>query len=721
MAHVGSEKKAAGDGGGGGEMMDDLDALKAALQATPAPNADAKAAAMRLAMENFDRLQGSTDASRLTEDRPVKAGFFSGVFQMFSRLSSRQMLAGTASAVAIGLGVVVVLPQMRDVPTVAPTMPEVTAPVQPVTTRTDSAALADTSGDAPVNPPATTTLAKPAAEVAPVVVATDPPEEQPRQEAAPALTAEPSPSDPDADVRGRVDAEASDALAEAPMAPPAAAPQDKAVGGMLARRSSVVADGVVLDQDLASMAPPEPDTEAFANADANPVITTQETPVSTFSIDVDTASYAVIRQSLNAGQLPPPDAVRIEEMVNYFPYAYPAPEAGSPFRPTVTVMQTPWNPGTKLVHIALQGELPAIADRPPLNLVFLVDTSGSMDEPTKLPLLKQSLMLMLGQLRPQDQIAIVAYAGSAGTVLEPVAGTDTAAVMGALDRLAAGGSTAGAEGLALAYQVAAKMAGDGEVSRVLIATDGDFNVGIGDPDALKDYIAKQRDTGIYLSVLGFGRGNLDDATMQALAQNGNGQAAYIDTLNEARKVLVDQLTGELFPIANDVKIQVEWNPATVAEYRLIGYETRALRREDFNNDRVDAGEIGAGHTVTAIYEVTAPGSGALLNDPLRYGAAVAEPGAGELGFLRLRYKDPGSATSQLLETPIQPETVIASDDVRFGVAIGGFGQLLTGATYLGDWGWDDAIAMAGAARGDDPFGYRIEAVNLMRLAQTLKR
>jgi Ca-activated chloride channel homolog len=717
-------------------MMDELSALKAALKATPEPNADAKAAAMRLAMENFDRLQGSMDASRLTEDRPLKAGFFSGVFQMFTRLSSRQMLAGTASVAAICLGVVVVLPQMREVPTVAPEMPEVTAPVQPVTTGTDSVAVADTAGDAPVDLPATTTLAQPEAEAAPVVVAEEAPEqpslpmEQPGAESTTVMEGVASAvSDaemqreaaPEADVRTQTSGALADSMAEAPMAAAPVAPD-----ATLTRRGRLGIAGdpsrkVVLDQDLAYIPAPIDDTEAFANANANPVITTTEAPVSTFSIDVDTAAYSVIRQSLNAGQLPPADAVRIEEMVNYFPYAYPAPEAGTPFRPTVTVLQTPWNPGTKLVHIALQGELPAIADRPPLNLVFLVDTSGSMDEPTKLPLLKQSLMLMLGELRPQDQIAIVAYAGSAGTVLEPVAGTDTAAVMGALDRLAAGGSTAGAEGLALAYQVAAKMAGDGEVSRVLIATDGDFNVGIDDPDALKDYIAKQRDTGIYLSVLGFGRGNLDDATMQALAQNGNGQAAYIDTLNEARKVLVDQLTGELFPIANDVKIQVEWNPATVAEYRLIGYETRALRREDFNNDRVDAGEIGAGHTVTAIYEVTAPGSDALLNDPLRYGAAVAEPGEGELGFLRLRYKTPGATESQLLETPIQPETAIASDDVRFGVAMAGFGQLLTGATYLGDWGWDDAIAMAGAARGDDPFGYRIEAVNLMRLAQTLAR
>jgi Ca-activated chloride channel homolog len=714
-------------------MMDELSALKAALKATPEPRADAKAAAMRLAMENYDRLQGSMDASRLTEDRPVKAGHFSGVFQMFARLSSRQMLAGTASVVAIGLGVVVVLPQMREVPTVAPTMPEVTAPVQVSPTRTDSAAMADTTDDAPVDLPATTTLAQPGVDAAPVVAENvapaEPslPEEAPRQENADAsggLAAAAPDAEmafgaaPKADVRSQTTVVPEGMFAETPMAPAAPAPEAK-----LSRRAIVSNDvpetPMVLDQDLAFI--PEPNTEAFANAEANPVKTTQEIPVSTFSIDVDTAAYSVIRQSLNAGQLPPVDAVRIEEMVNYFPYAYPAPEAGTPFRPTVTVMQTPWNPGTKLVHIALQGQMPAIADRPPLNLVFLVDTSGSMDEPTKLPLLKQSLMLMLGQLRPQDQIAIVAYAGSAGTVLQPVSGTDTAAVMGALDRLAAGGSTAGAEGLALAYQVAAKMAGDGVVSRVLIATDGDFNVGIDDPEALKTYIAKQRDTGVYLSVLGFGRGNLDDATMQALAQNGNGTAAYIDTLNEARKVLVDQLTGALFPIANDVKIQVEWNPATVAEYRLIGYETRALRREDFNNDRIDAGEIGAGHTVTAIYEVTAPGSDALLNDPLRYGAAVAEPGAGELGFLRLRYKDPGAATSHLLETPILLETAIASDDVRFGVAVAGFGQLLTGATYLGDWGWDDAIAMAVTARGDDPFGYRIEAVNLMRLAQSLAR
>ncbi|MGL5012624.1 MAG: YfbK domain-containing protein, partial [Paracoccaceae bacterium] len=279
-----------------------------------------------------------------------------------------------------------------------------------------------------------------------------------------------------------------------------------------------------------------------------------------------------------------------------------------------------------------------------------------------------------------------------------------------------------AEGLELAYQTAASMAGDGEVSRVLLATDGDFNVGLSDPMGLTRYVAEKRETGIYLSVLGFGRGNLDDSIMQALAQNGNGQAAYIDTLSEARKVLVDQAVGALFPIANDVKIQIEWNPAQVAEYRLIGYETRALAREDFNNDSVDAGEIGAGLQVTAIYEVTAPGSAALLNDPLRYGAATAaDTDSPEMGFLRLRYKEPGAETSQLIEVPILPGDTQPSDDVRFAAAIAGFGQLLTGASYLGDWGWDDAVALANGARGDDPFGYRIEAVNLMRLAKELDR
>ena len=468
---------------------------------------------------------------------------------------------------------------------------------------------------------------------------------------------------------------------------------------------------------------PGPDTEAFANADPNPVKTVRDEPVSTFSIDVDTASWGIVRSSLMAGALPPPDAVRVEEMINYFPYRYAAPADGLPFRPTLTVIDTPWNAGTKLVHVALQGRLPAIEDRPPLNLVFLIDTSGSMQDADKLPLLVQSFRLMLDELRPGDEVAIVTYAGAAGEVLPPTPASERAKILAALDGLSAGGATAGAAGLEQAYGLAATMAREGEVSRILLATDGDFNVGISDPEGLEAYVARQRDSGIYLSVLGFGRGNLDDATMQALAQNGNGTAAYIDTLNEARKVLVDELTGALFPIADDVKIQVEFNPATVAEYRLIGYETRALRREDFNNDRVDAGEIGAGAQVTAIYEVTPVGSPAILNDELRYGAAPPAPDGtqDELGFLRLRYKEPGQSASALIEMPIPVEPTGAGEDQRFAVAIAGFGQLLRGSVYLGTWSWDDAIALAQGARGEDAFGYRAEAVSLMRLAESLAR
>ena len=475
---------------------------------------------------------------------------------------------------------------------------------------------------------------------------------------------------------------------------------------------------IVVEEDTLIVV--EEDTESFANAQENGLNVTTESPVSTFSIDVDTASYAVVRSSLNAGQLPPRDAIRIEEMVNYFPYDYAAPENGDAFSQTVTVVPTPWNTGTNLVHIGIQGQMPATEDRPPLNLVFLIDTSGSMQSANKLPLLKQSFRLMLGQLRSEDQISIVTYAGSAGQVLAPTPAGERATILAALDRLEAGGSTAGAAGIELAYQVAEGMTDEGELTRVVLATDGDFNVGISDPDALVDMIAEKRDSGTYLSVLGFGRGNLDDAVMQALAQNGNGTASYIDTLVEARKVLVDQLSGALFPIANDVKIQVEFNPAQVAEWRLIGYETRALEREDFNNDRVDAGEIGAGHSVTAIYEVTPVGSAAIRNTPLRYGEDSPETSTSdELGFLKLRYKQPGSDTSTLIETPILPETKAGTDDIRFSVAMAGFGQLLRDGDFLGSWGWAEAIQLANGARGDDPFGYRSEAVSLMRLAEAL--
>ena len=480
------------------------------------------------------------------------------------------------------------------------------------------------------------------------------------------------------------------------------------------RQRSAPVMGLIADAPMIAV---ESNAEDFASASENGVKVSAETPVSTFSVDVDTASYSIVRSSLMNGILPPKEAVRVEEMVNYFPYDYAAPE-GTPFATSLAMMQTPWNENTQLLRIALQGEMPAVEDRPPLNLVFLIDTSGSMNQPNKLPLLKQSLRLMLGQLRREDQVAIVAYAGSAGQILEPTAASERDTVLGALDRLAAGGGTNGQAGLQQAYALADQMTADGDVSRVLLATDGDFNVGLSNPEALKDYIAEKRESGTYLSVLGFGRGNLDDATMQALAQNGNGQASYIDSLPEAQKVLVDQLTGALFPIASDVKVQVEFNPATVSEYRLIGYETRALAREDFNNDKVDAGDIGAGHQVTALYEITPAGNEGRV-DALRYGAASEGGSKRELGFLKLRYKAPGAGESQLIERAI-PTELAPDRELAFAASIAGFAELLRESEQLGDWSYGDAIASATQARGQDMFGYRAEAIRLMRLAAALK-
>ena len=373
----------------------------------------------------------------------------------------------------------------------------------------------------------------------------------------------------------------------------------------------------------------EPAGDRFKSFDESPLKSVASDPVSTFSIDVDTASYSYVRASLSNGILPPPDAVRIEEMLNYFPYDYPAPtKADVPFSVSLAAFPTPWNARTELLRIGIKGYAPPPAARKAEHLVFLIDTSGSMDEPDKLPLLKRSFALLAEKLGAEDTVAIVAYAGSAGVVLEPTKASDKAKILSALDSLDAGGATAGAEGIELAYRLAEQSKQAGAVNRVILATDGDFNVGIADPDALKDFIRRKRDDGITLSVLGFGRGNLDDALMQALAQNGNGNASYIDSYAEARKVLVEEAGGTLDMIAKDVKIQLEFNPALVSEYRLIGYETRSLAREDFNNDKVDAGDIGAGHTVTALYEITPAGKGAEAMDALRYPASKPAPGSG---------------------------------------------------------------------------------------------
>ncbi|AZQ66520.1 DUF3520 domain-containing protein [Silicimonas algicola] len=674
-------------------MAEELDDLKRAFEAaTPAPDEARKRENIALAQKNFADLQGSRDAARLTVRKGRMSRLLDGVKPMFHALSTKGALTVTTAIVAVGL--LVILPKdAMKLPVGGDVLTQSEGAAPPAV---EQPKVADDASGGATGATSSIVAAESLAEMSPAPVPVAPSADAlSRQRSEDLATQAPA-------------AEESEAFADGDMAAPAPSV------AMREKRLVAPGDGMIVL--------PESDTEAFANAETSPLKVTAEEPVSTFSIDVDTASYAVVRSSLMVGAMPPREAVRVEEMVNYFPYAYPAPEGDDPFRPTVTVMDTPWNPGTQLVHIGIQGTLLPVADRPPLNLVFLIDTSGSMQDANKLPLLKQSFRLMLSELRPEDEVSIVTYAGSAGQVLEPTRAAERSTILAALDRLEAGGSTAGQEGLQQAYAVAEGMAGDGEVTRVILATDGDFNVGLSDPEALKDFIEEKREAGTYLSVLGFGRGNLDDATMQALAQNGNGTAAYIDTLSEARKVLVDQLTGALFPIANDVKIQVEFNPAEIAEYRLIGYETRALNREDFNNDRVDAGDIGAGHTVTALYEVTPVGSEAVRNGPLRYGeAAAVSDGSDELGFFKLRYKRPGEAQSTLIEEPILAGQGEVSDDARFSVAIAGFGQLLRGGEYLGSWGWGDAIALANGARGADPYGYRAEAVTLMRLAETMDR
>ena len=469
--------------------------------------------------------------------------------------------------------------------------------------------------------------------------------------------------------------------------------------------------------------------DRFEAYEDNPVKRVEEAPVSTFSADVDTASYAFVRSSLNQGHLPPKDAVRAEEMINYFDYDYRVPEDRSvPFLADVALMQTPWNEDTKLMRIGIKGYEVPKADIPSANLVFLIDTSGSMNAPDKLPLLRNAFRLLVSSLKPDDRVSMVTYAGSAGTVLEPTPVSQSSKILAALDRLSAGGSTAGGEGIRQAYQLAEQNINKNGINRVILATDGDFNVGISDIETLQGFVERKRESGVTLSVLGFGRGNYNDELMQALAQNGDGNAAYIDTLNEARKVLVDEAGSTLFPIAKDVKLQVEFNPAAVSEYRLIGYETRALAREDFNNDKVDAGDIGAGHTVTALYELRLAGAGNETTDPLRYGGgsneASEESGthSDELGFVKIRYKLPGESKSRLIETPVVEGEVSvdakAAGDLRFAAAVAAFAQQLKGGKYTGDFGYDDILALASGAKGDDPFGYRAELINLVRLAKS---
>lgn len=469
---------------------------------------------------------------------------------------------------------------------------------------------------------------------------------------------------------------------------------------------------------------PEWNTEGYDRIDDNPFRRVATDPLSTFSIDVDTASYANVRRFLNAGALPPPDAVRIEELINYFHFDYAMPASDVPFSVTTELAACPWNPAHRLALVGLQARPIDVAHVPPRNLVFLIDVSGSMDSPDKLPLVRTALRMLADTLTPRDRIAIVVYAGASGLALPATSGAHKETIQAAIASLEPGGSTNGAAGITLAYQIAQEHFVRDGINRVILATDGDFNVGVTSQGELTRLIEEKRTTGVFLSVLGVGTGNVKDSTMEKLADRGNGNYAYLDTLHEARRVLLSEGGATLVTVAKDVKIQVEFNPALVGSYRLIGYENRLLASQDFNDDRKDAGEMGAGHTVTALYELVPPGeeSGAPAVDPLKYQRPAAPGGQhpDEVMTVKLRYKAPGGDTSRLLSVAVKNRPTELPANLGFAAAVAEFGLLLRGSDYAGSSSHASAAALARRFRGADPEGYRAEFIRLVELAGSLK-
>ncbi len=468
--------------------------------------------------------------------------------------------------------------------------------------------------------------------------------------------------------------------------------------------------------------PAEFHTEEYGHRDDNQWQSPRRQPLSTFSIDVDAASYGNVRRFLREGSLPPKDAVRVEEMINYFHYDYPNPRSDHPFSVTTELGRAPWNPAHRLALIGLQGRRMSLGELPPNNLVFLIDVSGSMSSPDKLPLLKSAFRLLVNELRDEDRVAIVVYAGAAGLVLPPTRGNEKTRILEALDRLEAGGSTAGGAGIQLAYQVARDHFQAEGNNRVILATDGDFNVGVSSDGGLIRMIEERRQDGVFLTVLGFGSGNLKDSKMEQLADKGNGHYAYVDDLLEAKKVFVQELGATLFTIAKDVKFQVEFNPARVKSYRLVGYENRLLADRDFNDDTKDAGEMGAGHSVTALYEIVpadAEGGDDGAVDQLRYQDRPRTTGSGDWFTVKLRYKPPQASTSRLFEQTVRTETGAPSVDFRFAGAVASFGMLLRDSEYKGRATFASVLAAARGARGADEEGYRAEFVRLVETAASL--
>lgn len=475
------------------------------------------------------------------------------------------------------------------------------------------------------------------------------------------------------------------------------------------------------------MEPPVATNESYNRPEERSYSQAVTEPLSTFSIDVDRAGYSNVRRMINNGYLPPADAVRAEEMVNYFDYAYDGPKDEHPLALHGEVMVSPWDSEKQLLKLAVQGERLDMSEMPPSNIVFLLDVSGSMSDQNKLPLLKSSLAMLVEKLRPQDRIAIVVYAGSSGLVLPSTSAKHKEKILTALNNLEAGGSTAGGAGLRLAYKVALENFKKNGNNRIILATDGDFNVGQSSDQDMEDLIVEHRDKGIEISVLGFGMGNYKDSKMEIIANKGNGNYAYIDNLLEAKKTLVTEFGGTLFTIAKDVKIQVEFNPAYVKEYRLIGYETRALANEDFTNDKKDAGEVGAGHTVTAIYEIVPVNATLVGEDGLKYSETKLSQAAlesGEIATMKVRYKEPGGTESTEIQLPIKRDvktTETASENMKFAVAVAEFALLLMDSEYKGSASYEQVLELAKSGKGDDPEGYRAEFIRLVEIAQLLSK
>ena len=464
------------------------------------------------------------------------------------------------------------------------------------------------------------------------------------------------------------------------------------------------------------------DTERYQKQPENPVKAVAQEPVSTFSIDVDTGSYANVRRFLNNGRLPPKDAVRIEEIVNYFPYSYSLPQDGRPFAVHTQTVDSPWQPEAKLVKIGIQAQDTAKKNLPPANLVFLVDVSGSMNSPDKLPLVKKALRLLTQQLRPQDKVTIITYASGEKLVLPPTSGKDKDTILRAVNSLEAGGATSGERALRMAYEEAQKAFVKNGINRILLATDGDFNVGVADTETLKSMVAEKRKSGISLSTLGFGTDNYNEEMMEQIADAGDGNYSYIDSEKEAKKVLQHQLTSTLATVAQDVKIQVEFNPATVKEYRLVGYTNRTLRNEDFNNDKVDAGDIGSGHSVTALYEIIPQGKTGWLADSRYQKTPAADGSKNEYAYVKVRYKLPGQSASKLIEQPVPARSIPlaqADADTRLALAAASYAQQLRGGEYNGKLDWSAIEKMAAATRAKDPYGFIAEFQELIGIAKSL--